>query len=616
MWVNLRLMTGHRRPRICISDDLPTLIARIHSLQTRSPELQNEIATVTADTTLPALGDRRHDLDALRACAMLLGIGLHVSLSFFQAPWPIQDTQQSPVFGLFLAVVHGFRMPLFFIISGFFTMMVYRKRGMAALLKQRAMRILLPLVIGMVTIIPLQTVVAIWAISSAAEPENGKPSLASAIRQRDLPTIDNLSQDPEQINRRDGKFGVTPLAWAALSTDVELVERLIERGAAVDVTNLDGNTPLHAAAFLGRDQVVDLLLKKGANPNLCNQRGELPLSSVDADWNTTEFIVKLIGVPVPERADVEAGRLRVKEMLSPVTTGNAQPTAVAAGQNRSLRSAYKGWIQSDRFRIQFPGGSIHLMTTDILGHLWFLWFLTWLIGMFAIAVGVGGLIPRTVTASENSSWRWRHLVLSNLRYFWLIPLTLLPQWFMGEGEIYFGPDTSTGILPQPHVLVYYGLFFAFGALYFEADDTDFRVGRQWWLLLPLALLIAFPVWVVTIGNHSAGAVIQALYVWIMSFGMMGLFRTVLKREYPSIRYLSDASYWFYLAHLPLVMAMQAVVRPWQIGAIPKFLLINLVVTAVLLVSYQFLVRHTIVGVLLNGRRKVMTKLIPAVVEGR
>ena len=31
--------------------------------------------------------DRRHDLDALRAVAMLLGIGLHAAMSFVPFPW-------------------------------------------------------------------------------------------------------------------------------------------------------------------------------------------------------------------------------------------------------------------------------------------------------------------------------------------------------------------------------------------------------------------------------------------------------------------------------------------------------------------------------------------------
>jgi len=77
----------------------------------------------------PAGSGRRDDLDALRGFAMLLGIVLHASLAYFPFPWSVQDSQQSKVFSLVYAVIHGFRMPLFFLLSGFFTMLVLERRG-------------------------------------------------------------------------------------------------------------------------------------------------------------------------------------------------------------------------------------------------------------------------------------------------------------------------------------------------------------------------------------------------------------------------------------------------------------------------------------------------------
>ena len=69
---------------------------------------------------------RYHHLDALRAFAMALGIALHGSLSFIEIPqWPAQDSDpNSPLFWFLLDAVHGFRMQLFFLISGFFTAMM------------------------------------------------------------------------------------------------------------------------------------------------------------------------------------------------------------------------------------------------------------------------------------------------------------------------------------------------------------------------------------------------------------------------------------------------------------------------------------------------------------
>ena len=56
------------------------------------------------------------------------------------------------------------------------------------------------------------------------------------------------------------------------------------------------------------------------------------------------------------------------------------------------------------------------------------------------------------------------MILSPLRYLWLIPLTMAPQWFMaGRGAIpNFGPDNSLAILPMPYLVIYYGIFFFWG----------------------------------------------------------------------------------------------------------------------------------------------------------
>ena len=101
-------------------------------------------ASAPSADSIPSASLRRHDFDALRAFAMLLGIALHASLSFSTLPWIVHDTRQSELYSVFMMAVHGFRMPLFFLVSGFFSAMLWRRRGLASLLKQRAVRILVP----------------------------------------------------------------------------------------------------------------------------------------------------------------------------------------------------------------------------------------------------------------------------------------------------------------------------------------------------------------------------------------------------------------------------------------------------------------------------------------
>ena len=99
---------------------------------------------------------RYHDMDALRAVAMILGIALHGALSFVPFPWSVQDSEQHEVFGTFFWAIHGFRMPVFFVMSGFFTAMLWRRRGLGSILRQRFLRVLLPCMVGIYTVCPLQ----------------------------------------------------------------------------------------------------------------------------------------------------------------------------------------------------------------------------------------------------------------------------------------------------------------------------------------------------------------------------------------------------------------------------------------------------------------------------
>ena len=89
------------------------------------------------DESAPVLANKKryHDLDALRGFAMLLGIVIHGLMSFMPIPLPgfPQDINQNPeVFGYVFNFIHGFRMQLFFLISGFFTAMLWRKQGACA----------------------------------------------------------------------------------------------------------------------------------------------------------------------------------------------------------------------------------------------------------------------------------------------------------------------------------------------------------------------------------------------------------------------------------------------------------------------------------------------------
>ena len=66
----------------------------------------------------------------------------------------------------------------------------------------------------------------------------------------------------------------------------------------------------------------------------------------------------------------------------------------------------------------------------------------------------------------------------------------------------------------------------------------------------------------------AGAACYALAIWTTTFAAIGLALRFLSGFSPVRRYLADASYWLYLIHLPILMALQVAVSqldwPWPV----------------------------------------------------
>ena len=89
---------------------------------------------------------RLHGLDALRGTALLLGVVLHASMSYFPVTiWIVPDTDNSPVASVIFFAIHLFRMPSFFLIAGLFAHMMLERRGTGGFIRDRAIRIAGPL---------------------------------------------------------------------------------------------------------------------------------------------------------------------------------------------------------------------------------------------------------------------------------------------------------------------------------------------------------------------------------------------------------------------------------------------------------------------------------------
>jgi peptidoglycan/LPS O-acetylase OafA/YrhL len=188
-----------------------------------------------------------------------------------------------------------------------------------------------------------------------------------------------------------------------------------------------------------------------------------------------------------------------------------------------------------------------------------------------------------------------------------------PTW-MG----WFGvrtPDQS--LLTNLQALIGFGTAFGFGWLLHRQIDLLRILERRWLIhlalsigLIAMSFLVALspplsdvrsiPISIETI--RLAGAAFYALAIWTTTFAAIGLALRFMSGFSPTRRYLADASYWLYLIHIPIVVALQVAVSrlgwPWPI----KFAAILVVAVPVMLASYHLLVRYTYIGIVLNGHR--------------
>ncbi|MGJ5178836.1 acyltransferase family protein [Bradyrhizobium oligotrophicum] len=277
---------------------------------------------------------------------------------------------------------------------------------------------------------------------------------------------------------------------------------------------------------------------------------------------------------------------------------------------------------------QFPhGGPVPGMTgwppalpRFPLAHLWFLYML---IELYAAA-----LLLRWVVTAIDGDGRLRaaadrlfaavmrsRLAPAILALPILIALSLDPHWvgFIGVRT----PDQS--LVTNLQAWIGFGAAFAVGWL-LHRQIALLRVLEQCWLLntgVAIGLIIVSFALALTVSLVSArvwaapfdlatirllGAVSYAFAIWTATFAAVGLALRFMAGFSRTRRYLADASYWVYLIHMPVVMALQLAVSqldwPWP----AKFATILAVALPVMLASYHWLVRGTIIGRLLNGRR--------------
>lgn len=234
-------------------------------------------------------------------------------------------------------------------------------------------------------------------------------------------------------------------------------------------------------------------------------------------------------------------------------------------------------------------------------HLWFLYYLI----MFSVCAWFIAkyqhILPSVIHKNINKIFK--RIISSPLRVLLLAPLTVVSLYYMNA----FSIITSTSFRPDLTVFASYGVFYFFGWMLYKNKEYLESFKRHDKLQVAIALIL----FIVTImlvpqalTNYTVFIVLiilDALMVWLLIFGFTGLFLRYFNQPSLRMRYLSDASYWIYLVHLPFTAYIPGLLVPFNLSPTIKFAIVLGLTTSIALISYYLFVRSSLIGKFLNGR---------------
>jgi len=246
-----------------------------------------------------------------------------------------------------------------------------------------------------------------------------------------------------------------------------------------------------------------------------------------------------------------------------------------------------------------------------LTHLWFLYQLLLLyvavtvVRAFIVPFDRAGRVRCFVDMVVTSSLRLPVAVLL-LGIPVALALIAQPMWFYWMSI----PTPDGSLIPQVPAMAGFGTAFAFGWLVNRATGALQAIERGW--LPNLLLAVAGTAWLMHTMHASPMAqpgltktiyaLVLGVTIWGWVLGLTGAALRFLSNYSATRRYIADASYWIYLAHLPVVAGLAVWVGQWPASWMLKYPFILVVSFAVLFGSYHLLVRHSFIGQLLNGRK--------------
>lgn len=244
-----------------------------------------------------------------------------------------------------------------------------------------------------------------------------------------------------------------------------------------------------------------------------------------------------------------------------------------------------------------------------LGHFWFLEYLflvclVWCAGWWLRSLRHRGV---KVPAAEEGGLARRMLASPWRPLLFAIPTAAI---FLVDSDTMLRVDNT--IVPNLFRLLHYAFFFAVGGWIARVREPKALFIRFGTVTLVLSFVVFARMWPLLI-RHAAEplqgvdrvkfCVLAALFPWLTIFGALGVLLRVVRTRGPAMRFLTEASFWVYLVHVPIVALIQILLLPLDWPAPVKFLVVSAVALAISFASYGPIVRHSLIGVVINGARK-------------
>lgn len=245
-------------------------------------------------------------------------------------------------------------------------------------------------------------------------------------------------------------------------------------------------------------------------------------------------------------------------------------------------------------------------------HLWFLYYL--------LLISVGVMVLRFLLCLHTPTKVYLTDLVDRIiewtsRSSWMILIVALPTasalWFMQH----WGVDTpDKSLVPDIPVFILYGGLFAFGwLLHRNTSLIDSIANLSWSKILLCIASVAGAIYLSSFEANfghpkysfykAAFMLSYAIMMWSLISLSIGLCKKWFSRPNRMVQYVSDASYWLYLVHLPIVIWLQIAFAELPFYWLFKLIAIFVITIGISLLIYDLLVRSTFIGAVLNGKRK-------------